>query len=208
VKVRKDASHRPKPPAQSHSRSNDVWVSSLKKENHEGKILTTRGSPDKDLGARITNLDEYKNCLNVFQSKGYNELDTARVYIGGKQEAFTAAAGWKDRGFSIATKWYPQNPGAHEPERVKEALNTSLKELGTDCVDIFYLHAADRSVPFEKTLRAVNELHKEGKFVQLGLSNLTAFEVAEVVMTCKANGWVRPTIYQAMYNALSKSETG
>jgi len=42
----------------------------------------------------------------------------------------------------------------------------------------------------------VNDLHKQGKFVQLGISNFTAFEVAEVVMTCKANGWVRPTIYQ------------
>lgn len=39
-----------------------------------------------------------------------------------------------------------------------------------------------------------------GKFVQLGLSNFTAFEVAEVVMTCKYNNFVRPTIYQGMYN--------
>jgi aflatoxin B1 aldehyde reductase len=41
--------------------------------------------------------------------------------------------------------------------------------------------------------------------VQLGLSNFTAFEVAEVVMTCKANGWVRPTIYQGMYNPITRS---
>lgn len=68
---------------------------------------------------------------------------------------------------------------------------------------IFYLHAPDRSVPFAETLEAVNELHKEGKFVQLGLSNFAAFEVAEVVITCKERGWVRPTIYQGMYNAIS-----
>ena len=71
-------------------------------------------------------------------------------------------------------------------------------------MDIFYLHAADRSVPFEETLEAVNEMHKEGKFVQLGLSNFTAFEVAEVVIMCKERGWVRPTIYQGMYNCISK----
>ena len=41
--------------------------------------------------------------------------------------------------------------------------------------------------------------------MQLGLSNFTAFEVAEVVMTCKYNGWVRPTIYQGMYNAITRS---
>jgi aflatoxin B1 aldehyde reductase len=44
-----------------------------------------------------------------------------------------------------------------------------------------------------------------GKFVQLGLSNFTAFEVAEVVMHCKYNNWVRPTIYQGMYNAITRS---
>ncbi len=41
--------------------------------------------------------------------------------------------------------------------------------------------------------------------MQLGLSNYTAFEVAEIVITCKDRGWVRPTIYQAMYNAISPS---
>lgn len=88
---------------------------------------------------------------------------------------------------------------------VKEKLNESLKELGTDQVDIFYLHAADRATPFEETLEAVNDLYKEGKFVQFALSNFAAFEVAEVVMLCKMHGWVRPTLYQAMYNAISKS---
>jgi aflatoxin B1 aldehyde reductase len=48
----------------------------------------------------------------------------------------------------------------------------------------------------------VNELHKEGKFVQLGLSNFTAFEVAEVFMTCKENGWVRPTVWQGKLSLL------
>lgn len=44
-----------------------------------------------------------------------------------------------------------------------------------------------------------------GKFVQLGLSNYTAFEVAEIVMHCKYNNWVRPTIYQGMYNTITRS---
>ncbi len=159
--------------------------------------------PDEEASARVTSLDEYNKCLDYFQQQGYNEIDTARVYVGGKQEAFTAAARWKERGLTLATKWYPRQPGAHKPAVLKEQVNTSLKELQTDCVDIFYLHAADRSVPFEETLEAVNELHKEGKFVQLGLSNYTAFEVAEIVITCKERGWVRPSIYQGMYNAIS-----
>lgn len=69
---------------------------------------------------------------------------------------------------------------------------------------ILYIHAADRSTPFSETLEALDKLHKAGKFVRLGLSNYTAFEVAEVVMLCRANGWVRPTIYQGMYNAITR----
>jgi diketogulonate reductase-like aldo/keto reductase len=154
--------------------------------------------PDESEGARITDINDYNKILDRFQSAGYNEIDTARVYVGGKQEAFTREAQWKERGLTCATKWYPHTPGAHKPEVIEEKLNESLKELGTDCIDIFYLHAADRSVPFQQTLQKLNELHKQGKFVQLGLSNFTAFEVAEVVMHCKYNNWVRPTIYQGM----------
>lgn len=51
----------------------------------------------------------------------------------------------------------------------------------------------------------MDKLHKAGKFVRFGISNFTAFEVAEVVMTCKYNNWVRPTIYQGMYNAITRS---
>lgn len=159
--------------------------------------------PDEASGARITSLDECNKCLDYFQQQGYNEVDTARVYVGGKQEAFTTAAHWKERGLTLATKWYPSEAGMHKPAVIREQLEISLKELKADCVDIFYLHAPDRSVPFDETLEAVNQLHKEGKFVQLGLSNYTAFEVAEIVITCKERGWVRPTIYQGMYNAIS-----
>ncbi|KKY17073.1 putative aflatoxin b1-aldehyde [Diplodia seriata] len=161
--------------------------------------------PDESTGARVTSLDEYNKVLDHFQSQGYNEVDTARTYVGGRQESFTASAKWRDRGLTLATKCYPREAGTHQAARITESVEKSLAELQTDCVDIFYLHAADRSVPFAETLEAVNKLHKQGKFVQLGLSNFTAFEVAEVVMTCKYNGWVRPTIYQAMYNAITRS---
>jgi len=84
----------------------------------------------------------------------------------------------------------------------------SLSQLETDYVDIFYLHAPDRSVPFTETLKTLNGFYEEGKFKQLGLSNYTAFEVAEIVVTCKERGWVRPTIYQGRYNAISESSLG
>ena len=64
--------------------------------------------PDPDKGARVTSLDDYNKCLDYFQSQGYNEIDTARVYVGGKQEAWSREAHWKERGLTLATKWYPR----------------------------------------------------------------------------------------------------
>jgi len=100
--------------------------------------------PDPSSGARITSEKEYATFLDHLQAAGYNEVDTARSYVGGKQEAFTREAGWKDRGLTLATKVYPDVPGKHAPKVLTEQFNISLRELGTDCVDIFYLHAAVR----------------------------------------------------------------
>lgn len=146
----------------------------------------------------MTSLDEYKSCLDAFQSAGYDEVDTARVYVGGKQEAWTAQAGWKDRGLTLATKWYPNELGAHKPEVLKTKVEESLEALETESVDIYYLHAADRGTPFQQTLKAIDEMHKQGKFKTFAISNFTSAEVAEVCLTCKYNGWVRPTLYQGM----------
>lgn len=96
----------------------------------------------------------------------------------------------------MATKVYPTVPGTHTPEMLRSKVRDSLTALNTEDVDIFYLHAADRSVPFVDTLQTVNELYKEGRFKTLGLSNYTAYEVAEIVTLCKERGWVRPKIYQ------------
>lgn len=167
--------------------------------------LMTFGPPGSEAkGGRITDLDEYNKNLDYFQQRGYNEVDTARAYIAGDQEAFTQEARWKDRGLTLATKCFPVQPGDHSPEKLRASLEKSLKELGADCVDIFYLHAPDRKTPFEETLKAADELFKEGKFVQLGLSNFAAWEVAEIWNIAHERGLVKPTIYQAMYNAITR----
>lgn len=164
-------------------------------------LMTFGPEGSESKGARLSSLDK---CLDYFQQQGFNEVDTARMYVGGEQEAFTAQAKWRERGLTLATKWYPKTPGDHKANVLRENVELSLKELQTNQVDIFYLHAPDRSVPFTETLEEVNKLHKEGKFVELGLSNFTAFEVAEIVTICNERGWVRPTIYQGMYNAISE----
>jgi aflatoxin B1 aldehyde reductase len=96
----------------------------------------------------VVELDEFNSVLDYFQSQGYNEVDTARLYQSGKQEEHTAKAGWKQRGLTLATKHFPTSPGEHSPDKLKAALTASLAALQTDNVDIFYLHAADRSMCF------------------------------------------------------------
>ena len=60
-------------------------------------------------------------------------------------------------------------------------------------------------MPFAETLEAVDKLYRAKKFKRLGLSNYASFEVAEIVMTCAHNGWVRPTVYQAVYNCILRT---
>lgn len=168
--------------------------------------LLTFGPPGTEFhGSRITSLDEFNACLDYFQANGYCEVDTARQYVKGQQEGFTKAANWRERRLVLGTKCYPEQPGWHEKSKLREILSTSLTELGTDQVDIFYLHAPDRSVSFEETLQACDELYREGKFKQLGLSNYAAWEVAEIWNIADKRGFVKPTIYQAMYNAITRT---
>ncbi|KAF5551250.1 oxidoreductase [Fusarium mexicanum] len=168
-------------------------------------LLTFGPEGSETYGSRITSLDTFNQCLDYLQSRGYTEVDTARTYVGGQQEGWTRQTNWRERNLTLATKWYPYKPGDHSKATVKENLNKSLSELGSDNVDIFYLHAPDRSVPFQETLEACNELYQEGKFKKLGLSNYAAWEVAELCTIADQKGWVKPSVYQAMYNCLTRA---
>ncbi|KAF8837488.1 Aldo/keto reductase [Paxillus ammoniavirescens] len=149
-------------------------------------------------GVRTSSLEECQEILDVFFGHGHSELDTARMYAGGTTEQLDL------QDATVDTKVYPVNPGDHSPENLRNTFLTSLKYLKREKVRVLYLHAPDRSVPFEDTVREINNLYKEGRFEIFGLSNFAAWEVAEVVGICKENGYVLPKIYQAMYNAITR----
>ena len=110
------------------------------------------------------------------------------------------------------TKFSPRadlglEPGVHSthrPEHLREALRRSLASLKADKIDMWYLHAPDRSTPYEDTLREVNNLYKEGYFNRFGISNYAAWEVAQIVEIADRNGWIKPTAYQGVYNTLHR----
>ncbi|KAG9126374.1 hypothetical protein FRC07_003680 [Ceratobasidium sp. 392] len=164
----------------------------------------TFGKPGTE-GARVQDVESVGKILDTFKSFGHREIDTARVYTKGTSEELLGEVEWQKRGLVVETKLYPSGPIKHTPEGIREHLDKSLAALKTDKVELFYLHAPDRSTPFEVTFKAVNDLHEEGKFDKLGISNYMAWEVAEVVGLCRANGWIQPTVYQGIYNAVHRA---
>uniref|UniRef100_A0A3Q3GS11 Aldo-keto reductase family 7, member A3 (aflatoxin aldehyde reductase) n=1 Tax=Labrus bergylta TaxID=56723 RepID=A0A3Q3GS11_9LABR len=141
--------------------------------------------------------------VKTFLGRGHNRVDTAFMYMDGKSETIIGGMNLP-KTVSIATKANPWDGKTLKPESVRSQIETSLQRLQTDCVDLFYLHAPDHQNPIEDTLRACNELHKEGKFKEFGLSNYASWEVAEIVCICRHNNWIVPTVYQGMYNATTR----
>ncbi|XP_033822037.2 aflatoxin B1 aldehyde reductase member 3 [Periophthalmus magnuspinnatus] len=149
------------------------------------------------------NAEQSRDMVQVFLGRGHSRVDTAFMYMDGKSEE--VIGGMKlPKTVSLATKANPWDGKTLKPESVRAQLETSLQRLQTDCVDLFYLHAPDHNNPIQDTLRACNDLHKEGKFKELGLSNYASWEVAEIVSICKHNNWIVPTVYQGMYNATTR----
>lgn len=152
---------------------------------------------------------DVKEFINTYLDAGYNELDTAYVYNEGNCERLLGEAlNEIDRPYTIATKVNPRISGKLDGEAAYKQVNESLARLGRDCVDIVYLHFPDPATPVISVLEACADLHEQGKFKELGLSNFPAWMVADVWHICDKHGWVKPTIYQGIYNPLTrKAET-
>uniref|UniRef100_A0A8D2LAP2 Aldo-keto reductase family 7 like (gene/pseudogene) n=1 Tax=Varanus komodoensis TaxID=61221 RepID=A0A8D2LAP2_VARKO len=134
--------------------------------------------------------------LRAFLARGHCELDSAHMYAGGESERIVGALLAEEPPLRVATKANPWGGNTLKAAGVRSQLETSLQRLQMKSVDLFYLHAPDHGTPVEETLRACDELHKEGKFGELGLSNYAAWEVAEICSICRANSWLLPTVYQ------------
>ncbi|KAH0834803.1 NADP-dependent oxidoreductase domain-containing protein [Lanmaoa asiatica] len=168
---------------------------------HDGTAQFGRGAPP--LGAKVNTVDDAQKLVDIFVSHGYDKLDTSRVYGGGTCEELIGQLDLK--GCTVDTKIFPAGPGGLKAENVKKALAASVKALGNVKIQTFYLHRPDSSTPIEETLRAVNDLYKDGNFEEFGLSNFTSWGVAEVVSTADKHGWIKPTIYQGLYNVIERT---
>ncbi len=144
--------------------------------------------------------------LDQFIRSGNTEIDTAHQYCDGRTEKMLGALlpPVKRAELYIASKVNPWNDNGLQPAQVKTQLAETLQRLGTESLDLLYLHSPDLDTPVTQTLECCFELYQQGKFRHFGLSNYASWQVAEVVEICRRNGWMEPTVYQGMYNALTR----
>ncbi len=142
----------------------------------------------------------------LFLDAGYREIDTAHYYGKGTAEEILGRiiTPSRRRQIHLATKANPWEEGGLCPASVRLQLETSLRRLQTETVDLFYLHAPDPRTPIESTLAACQELYREGKFRALGLSNYASWQVVDIWNICRRNDWLVPIVYQGRYNAITR----
>lgn len=148
---------------------------------------------------------EIEDFINVFLDEGYNELDTAYVYNNGDCERLLGEVMANiHKPYKIATKVNPRISGKLDADAAYTQINESLQRMNVECVDTVYLHFPDPATPVVSVLSAMADLYKQGKFKELGLSNYPAWMVADVWHICGNNGWVKPTVYEGIYNPLTR----
>jgi aryl-alcohol dehydrogenase-like predicted oxidoreductase len=141
---------------------------------------------------------------------GINFIDTADVYNEGRSEAIVgrAIAAQRDK-WVLATKMCNAmgpgpNQGGLSRRWMFQACDASLGRLGTDRVDIMYLHKEDHDTPLEETVMAMADLVRAGKVRYFGISNYRSWRLAEICHLCDRAGIDLPVVSQPYYNAMNR----
>jgi aryl-alcohol dehydrogenase-like predicted oxidoreductase len=141
---------------------------------------------------------------------GLNFVDTADMYSTGESERIVGKA-IADRRAKVvlATKGRhkmgegPNDWGASRLH-MRQALDASLKRLGTDYIDLFYVHAPDYDTPIDETLRFLDDAVRQGKVLYPACSNFRAWRVCEALWTSEKHGLARFAVVQPLYNLVNR----
>ncbi|TCO40477.1 aryl-alcohol dehydrogenase-like predicted oxidoreductase [Kribbella antiqua] len=155
-------------------------------------------------------LDRARTMVDVALGNGITAIDTANGYAGGRSEEMLGEilrGRWEE--VTIATKAgvYPGDAGGRpllSGKGIRSSLEASLRRLGTDRVDLFYLHQPDRSVPLEETAGALADAVRDGLIGAIGVSNYAAWQITDVSTACVAAGAPRPVVAQQLYNLVAR----
>jgi aryl-alcohol dehydrogenase-like predicted oxidoreductase len=168
----------------------------------------------KELGWGSTE-EEAKQILDGYMDRGGNFIDTANVYTFGHSEKIIGdhigrSPSKRDRAV-IATKFYgnlfPGDPngGGAGRKSIVAACNESLRRLQTDYIDLYWMHAWDRHTPIEETLRALDDLVRQGKVRYVGFSDTPAWKVAQAQTTAAFRGFAPLIALQIEYSLMERT---
>jgi aryl-alcohol dehydrogenase-like predicted oxidoreductase len=148
----------------------------------------------------------YKRCRDA----GINFFDTANMYADGLSETILGKLIRGEReNLILASKVYFQmgkdiNQHGLSRKHIMQAIDGSLKRLGTDYLDIYYLHRFDDNTDLEETLYAFNDLVRQGKVLYLGVSNFAAWQIMKGLAISAREHLARFACMQPMYNLLKR----
>lgn len=154
-----------------------------------------------------TSAAEAKRIVDRAIERGATLFDTANMYGDGASERILGETlRGRRESVKVATKvGLMRQRGKSEglsKERIPAALTESLERLGTDYVDVYYLHAPDPHTPFEETLDALAPLLGAGRIRAWGVSNFASWQILELMHLSDARGMPRPEVSQVLYNLL------
>ncbi|MFD3259534.1 aldo/keto reductase family protein [Paenibacillus lentus] len=157
---------------------------------------------------------ERENAVNSIKAAydlGINFFDTANVYEKGAAEELVGKAlkAYPRESYVLATKaFWPMGEGPNDRglsrKHIVEQANASLKRLGHDYVDIFYCHRHDPETPLHETLRAIDDLIRQGKVLYAGVSEWQASQIAEALGVADRYLLDRIVVNQPVYNMFNR----
>jgi aryl-alcohol dehydrogenase-like predicted oxidoreductase len=155
---------------------------------------------------------EARRIFDAYRAAGGNFVDTAINYTGGESEAYVGEliAGARDEivlatKFSAYAKPGDPNSGGNHRKALTRSLDTSLKRLGTDHVDLYWVHVWEFLTPVEEVMRALDDAVRAGKVLYVGISDAPAWVVARANTLAELRGWTPFAALQIEYSLLQRT---
>jgi aryl-alcohol dehydrogenase-like predicted oxidoreductase len=179
-----------------------------------GALVSTLALGTMNYGTPETPEDDAYAQLDAFVEAGGNLIDTADVYNGGVAEQvvgrwFASRPAEITDHVVIATKGRTKtgedvNEAGTSRRHLDRALNTSLKRLGVEAIDLYQLHSWDPLTPIEETLSFLDAAVRAGKIRYIGLSNFTGWQLQLAVSSARAHHYEVPVTLQAQYSLATR----
>ena len=154
---------------------------------------------------------EASRLVDVSLDAGLTMFDTADVYSDGLAEEILgkALAGRRDKVLISTKATFRLGTGPNDVGssrfHLTEAIERSLKRLGTDYIDLFQLHGFDAQTPVEETLSTLENLIRAGKIRYIGCSNFSGWHLMKSLAASERHGWSRYVAHQAYYSLIGRS---